>query len=1013
MLYVLDVENTTTTRNDKLHLDPFEEGNSLTMIGMRSVLDDTSHYAVFDHAEVEQKAEPSSARMVIQEALNETTLLIMHNAQHDLMWLWECGFIYDGDIYDTMLGEYILNRGITQPLSLDACAERRRLPIQKQDTLKEYFKKGYTTREIPLDELTDYLRHDLEVTRLLYLRQQEDYAKPDSHSLHQVVKVTMEVCKTLTRMYCAGVKIDTDALAAVKKEYEKELADIEERLYRHIRLLMGDTQINLNSPEQMSTVVFSRSPNNKKEWVNIFDHTNSDKEFKNAVYNNTRIAYKTQAYLCPECKGERYISKIRKDGKPFAKPSRCKECDAEGFKLRETKEVAGLKFFPPDKRWVTANGFGTSKDNLTVLINVAKSLKMEQAEAFLNDLQRMSAISNYLSTFVGGIEAYMKPNTKMLHVGLTQHITATGRFSGRNPNMQNMPRGGTFPIKKAFISRWEGGQIMEADFAQLEFRVAAFLAQDPVAMKEVATGFDVHSYTAKIITNAGQVTTRQGAKAHCVTMDAEALTQKGWKHYNDLRVGDMILTYNQDKDQNEWKPILELAHFTDEEVWTYGNSFWKVTTTPNHRWYGKRRTGKGKNRYFVNSIFTAEEMTTEHSITSAAFCVEGGSLTLTAKEAAILGWVLSDGTHRWSAFSGKTAQGKDGRRQGCVAYVIQKKQPYVDELNALLEGYTSSVVEQEGGCFKWSIKAEAFRDIWRKAELDTENPDYVTMVINMSVEAREAFLDAFIKAEGHRRKHGQWRVSQNQGPEAEALRVAATLCGYDTRVTTVLSRTGKLHDVYTLRTRKHNGCIRFTKEAAGKADVWCPRTENGTWVMRQGKVVTISGNTFAPLYGATGFGRTAAEAAYYHHFIEKYEGIAHWHKQLGDEAIRFQKITTPSGRQYAFPDVYRRKNGSVSDFTRIKNYPVQGFATADVVPVILMEIERRLYDYRSCIVNTVHDSIVIDVHPDEADDVIGIIKLVDAQLVKLVEEAYGVTINVPMKLEAKIGANWLQTKDVA
>ena len=75
---------------------------------------------------------------------------------------------------------------------------------------------------------------------------------------------------------------------------------------------------------------------------------------------------------------------------------------------------------------------------------------------------------------------------------LTQHITATGRFSGRKPNMQNMPRGGTFPVKRVFISRWEGGHIMEADFAQLEFRAAAFLSQDPVAMQEIDTGFDVH-----------------------------------------------------------------------------------------------------------------------------------------------------------------------------------------------------------------------------------------------------------------------------------------------------------------------------------------------------------------------------------------------------------------------------------------------------------------------------------------------------------------------------------------
>ena len=43
----------------------------------------------------------------------------------------------------------------------------------------------------------------------------------------------------------------------------------------------------------------------------------------------------------------------------------------------------------------------------------------------------------------------------MLHVQLLQHRTGTGRLSGANPNMQNMPRGGTFPVKKVFVSRWE------------------------------------------------------------------------------------------------------------------------------------------------------------------------------------------------------------------------------------------------------------------------------------------------------------------------------------------------------------------------------------------------------------------------------------------------------------------------------------------------------------------------------------------------------------------------------
>ena len=55
---------------------------------------------------------------------------------------------------------------------------------------------------------------------------------------------------------------------------------------------------------------------------------------------------------------------------------------------------------------------------------------------------------------------------------------------------------------------------MEADFAQLEFRVAAFLSQDMTAIDEVTTGFDVHSYTAQVISDAGQPMSRQEAKAH-------------------------------------------------------------------------------------------------------------------------------------------------------------------------------------------------------------------------------------------------------------------------------------------------------------------------------------------------------------------------------------------------------------------------------------------------------------------------------------------------------------------
>ena len=171
-------------------------------------------------------------------------------------------------------------------------------------------------------------------------------------------------------------------------------------------------------------------------------------------------------------------------------------------------------------------------------------------------------------------------------------------------------------------------------------------------------------------------------------------------------------------------------------------------------------------------------------------------------------------------------------------------------------------------------------------------------------------------------------------------------------------------------------------------------------------------HTFAPLFGATGYGRTKAVAAYYEHFNDKYPGIAAWHKKLANEAMRFQKITNKSGRQYAFPDVTRRKNGGVTHFTMIKNYPVQGFATGDVVPVVLNRLHELLQPLQSCVVNSVHDSMVVDVHPDEKEKVLFIIETLNRDIVQLVEDTYDVHMNVPLLLEAKIGPNWLDTVDV-
>ena len=177
---------------------------------------------------------------------------------------------------------------------------------------------------------------------------------------------------------------------------------------------------------------------------------------------------------------------------------------------------------------------------------------------------------------------------------------------------------------------------------------------------------------------------------------------------------------------------------------------------------------------------------------------------------------------------------------------------------------------------------------------------------------------------------------------------------------------------------------------------------------------TAKAHTFAPLYGATGFGRTPAEAEYYSHFNEKYEGISAWHSRLATEALTTKKNKNAIWPRVQLPRGSAQEGWGVSYFTQIKNYPVQSFATADIVPLVLVTMEDRMREknLKSLIVNTVHDSIVIDIHPDEFQQVMHVLKEVSADMKTRIDQQWGIDMNVPMLLEAKAGPNWLDTQDV-
>jgi DNA polymerase I-like protein with 3'-5' exonuclease and polymerase domains len=480
---------------------------------------------IFHHNEMGSPNDPAELR----KALEEAEVIVAHNAKYDILYLQESGFQIPPEVYCTMIGEYVLARGQVIEKSLEVVAERRDVTRKKSDLIDSYFKQGVGFEAMPLSNVIEYAEADVRSCGEIYLAQQADYDLPENRGLTPVVKLMNEMLLFLCEIEGNGICISLDTLAQVESDYVAEKEQIETRLNEIVRDVMGDTPINLQSGADMSKVIYSRMVADKdlhKDTFNIgLDHRGkpfmrprmSPAQFNRAVRNTTMKVMRTVAYHCEDCKGKGKIQKIKKDGTPWKNLTGCKPCSGRGFTLMENGKVAGLKLIPEGPQDASINGFNIDKTTIKRLIYQAEQKENLVAVEFLQNISRLNSINTYLDSFVKGIQRWTRADG-ILHANFNQSTTRTGRLSSSNPNFQNQPKGGKFPVRKAVVSRFKGGRIIEADFSGLEFRVAGELSRDPQIIEDILSGKDVHKQTASIINQCevSDVTKdmRQSAKAY-------------------------------------------------------------------------------------------------------------------------------------------------------------------------------------------------------------------------------------------------------------------------------------------------------------------------------------------------------------------------------------------------------------------------------------------------------------------------------------------------------------------
>lgn len=690
MKIVIDTETTWQLINDKTYPLPFDPRNKLVTFQYYKENGETDIF-ILDHKDIPTDITHGVTAASVQRILSEATLLIGHNIKFDVMWLRECGFEVNCPLYDTMINEYIRAKGMKVDLSLKGCAERYNL-TRKSDVLGAYMKEGVNTDAIPLNELSEYALSDCVTTYELYKYQQTNPIG-NTEAVEAMMNEFVDVLVTMERN---GVYIDLEELDKIENDYKKEFQELEAKLNLTIYEVMGDTPFNLSSPEQLSQIIYSRKIIDKKHWKETFNlgtelrnsvtkkrrpYRMKDSKFAQSVREGTQKVYKTRAVRCDECNGIGSFRKKKKDGTDFKKDSFCHKCNRTGIYYENTDKIAGFKLVPKGTAWVSESGFATNK---TLMQSVISDVNIKPAlKEFLTDYLRYSAIETYLSSFIDGIRRNVRNG--ILHVNFNQCVTATGRLSSSNPNFQNLPRDKTFPIRRVIRSRWKDGKIIDCDLAQLEFRVAAILSGCQAAKEDIINGVDIHAYTAKILTDAGQSTDRQTAKSH----------------------------------------------------------------------------------------------------------------------------------------------------------------------------------------------------------------------------------------------------------------------------------------------------------------------------------------TFKPLYG--GLSGTDAEVTYYKAFLQKYRGIATWHEELSNEAITTKQVVSKSGRVYAFPYAKRMPNGKASSYTQIVNYCVQGFATGDITPCIMIDMQKEFTkrNLKSLLILTVHDSVTADICPGEEKVVIEVFRTVFDRIIETLKTRFKIEISIPIAYDLSIGSNWSEKKKVA
>ncbi len=347
---------------------------------------------------------------------DEHIMKVGQNIKYDYEVLRRYGIELRGPMFDTMLAHYIVQPELHHNMDYMAETLLGYQTIHIDQLIGPRGKGQRSMRDLLPQEVYEYAAEDADVTLRLKNVLEQKLKEVDGERLFYDIE--MPLVPVLAEMELTGVCLDTAALAETGKNFNRRLAEYEQKIYAEA----GET-FNISSPKQVGDILFGK--------MKIVD------------------------------------------------------------KPKKTK----------------TGQYVTSEEVLTQLRSRAP---------IVDDILSYRGLKKLLGTYVEALPRLINPRTGHIHTCFNQAITATGRLSSSDPNLQNIPirDDDGKEIRKSFVPE-PGCLFFSADYSQIELRIMAHLSQDEHMLDAFRSGTDIHAATAAKIWHVPveEVTPEQRKKA--------------------------------------------------------------------------------------------------------------------------------------------------------------------------------------------------------------------------------------------------------------------------------------------------------------------------------------------------------------------------------------------------------------------------------------------------------------------------------------------------------------------